>query len=163
MSLGRKFSPIIALVLLMALLGGGRIASSVSDFLAARKDKTILQRAWNDQALRAILEAAIPFHNAVAFVYRLENRTSSDYEIDSGTQVQLREETRRGRLVSRSSVVSEGPVIVPAHGITHYSITVTMDQDVDPKHMPELISALAVDAFVLFDLDHGYRLRLPVN
>ena len=133
---------------------------------------------WNAQALRTSyagvrVREIDPANAAVVFLYDIDNKSDSDYELSKSANVVV-----MSRLKSSHALSSEKPVnlsssaFVPANNRTRIALEVSepfswpsrMDNSSENRFRDLVAQEVSdLEGFVIFDQSHRYQINLPAS
>ena len=131
---------------------------------------------WNPRALQTTYAGVrvreIDASNAaVVFLYDLDNRSQSDYQLVKGPDVMVMSRLKSsGTLSSEKPVTLSGSVFVPVNNRTRIALEIAeafswparMDASSEARFRELIAQETAdVDGFVIFDQAHRYQIGLP--
>jgi len=125
-----------------------------------------LGSAWPADAIHATLETVVPAHNDLSFRYLLENRTDSDFRIADASDIRIlgRSTTSTGLPPELAPHVSgEFPLLLPAHGKTHFALVWTSDAEIEPAQVSSAVQKLNLRSFLLVDNAHRFQIEFPLT
>jgi hypothetical protein len=158
-------SALLFLLLLVALTGRfSRKTASVDP-----------PHSWNSRAIASTFAGVRvreidPTDAAVVFLYDVDNRTNTDYQLRKGPTVVMTRLKSSGSLSSEKLVALSSSVFVPAKNRTrialevlrHFAWSSHMDAASEDRIRDLVAGELVdVDGFVLFDEEARYQIDLP--
>lgn len=132
-------------------------------------------RSWNSRAIASTFAGVRvreidPTDAAVVFLYDLDNRTNTDYQLRKGPTVVMTRLRSSGSLSSEKLVALSSSVFVPAKNRTrialevlrHFGWSSRMDAASEDR-IRDLVAGELVDVggFVLFDEEARFQIDLP--
>ena len=104
------------------------------------------------------------------FWYALENTTSQDLTLTSGSEVDIKGKLTSGILSACGNCINVSyPVFIPAHHSIQIPIELTYAYPTDRKRQEKEIEQYltkemsGLDGFVMFDKEHRYEIELPAG
>jgi hypothetical protein len=134
------------------------------------------ENPWNSHAVQSIyagvrVREIDPSNAAIVFLYDLNNKTDTDYQLAKGPGVVVMSRLKSsGSFSSERSVTLSAPAFVPANNRTRIALEIA-----EPFSWPTRMDALSesrfrqllaqevadLDGFALFDEAHRYQIDLP--
>lgn len=136
------------------------------------------QKPWNSQAIRSSfagvqVREVDATHAALDFVYDLENRTASDFEVAPGPGVVVMKRLNSdGSLVSDPNARLLSAAFIPTNNRTRFTVEMTeffdwpakQDADADQSFREFLRREVSgLEGFVIFDQSSRYEIELPID
>jgi len=175
MGIWRKFPPAAAACMTGRLL----ILLTLLPFGDLLPQSAVLARPaspWNSHAIEATfaglrVHEIDASHSEVLFLYDLDNKTESDYQLDKGPKIMIMTRLKPTRsLSSEKQIALSASAFIPAGNRTRIALTVTRSfnwparMDVASQgRIRQLVSSetAELDGFVLFDQASRYQIELP--
>jgi hypothetical protein len=140
--------------------------------------RSAAEQPWNSQAIQSSLigvkvRELDATHAAIDFVYDLQNRTSSDYQLTPGPSAVIMERLKAdGSLSSDPDTRLVSAAFVPTNNRTRITVEMTepfnwpAKQDVGAdQSFRDFVhrAAASLEGFVIFDQASRYEIELPIN